>query len=359
MAAYNMTEEQMKELKDSYLQGGRSLEELLAVPNPLKDRLKGAEAQRLRSHFASYSLHPVDCDDFERCSALMTGSVPRLRKLWLGDLQAVGGGAAGKALTREKWESYRDSPNKLPVYDILQVGAFTQLMATAAIPDNYFEALDFLIACGISVEGVDIAGHTAFQHSVSCTPLARDLRWSERLLNASKDSIAAVNHRSRYSSTGLHSCIMTYNRPGEDEMRLEVANWLLDRGANADIPDGDGTTARRMAIRLRSQAFSQAISDRDVAREADNGYCSAGCQKLDWAHHKKPSKRHVPSPASTTMLVALPAVPDGANPVSTWTAALDTYVYGSTPTPGLKIRLGVLLALVALYALFARCALSD
>ncbi|KAK4702869.1 hypothetical protein P7C70_g3354, partial [Phenoliferia sp. Uapishka_3] len=157
-----MSEERMKELQESYTKGGRSLEELLAVKDPLKDRLKGAEAQRLRSHFAAMALHPADCEDFERVSALMTANLVKLRKMWLGDLQEVGGGAAGKALAREKWQNFRDSPNKLPVYDILQVGAFSELFRTASIPQKYFEALEFLIAQGISVEGVDIAGYSPF-----------------------------------------------------------------------------------------------------------------------------------------------------------------------------------------------------
>lgn len=79
-----------------------------------------------------------------------------------------------------------------------------------------------------------LSRHTAFFHSVSCTPLVRDVRWSETLLKASKDPIAAVNHRSRFGGTALHSCIMSFRRPGEDELRLAAAEWLLDRGANAD-----------------------------------------------------------------------------------------------------------------------------
>jgi len=63
-AAFQLTplemldEAHLKELHDSYLAqgGGRPLEELLAG----KDKLKGAEAQRLRGAFSSYGLHPAE-----------------------------------------------------------------------------------------------------------------------------------------------------------------------------------------------------------------------------------------------------------------------------------------------------------
>jgi hypothetical protein len=53
-----LDEARLKELHDSYLAqgGGRPLEELLAG----KDKLKGAEAQRLRGAFSSYGLHPAE-----------------------------------------------------------------------------------------------------------------------------------------------------------------------------------------------------------------------------------------------------------------------------------------------------------
>ena len=84
-----LTARRVQELLESYQKGGgRPLEELLDCKEPLKDRLKGAEAQRLRSSFSSYGLHPADCDDFEFVAALMTSNLAALKKRWLGDLQA-------------------------------------------------------------------------------------------------------------------------------------------------------------------------------------------------------------------------------------------------------------------------------
>ncbi|KAL8280087.1 hypothetical protein RQP46_007417 [Phenoliferia psychrophenolica] len=252
--------------------GGRPLEELLAVADPLKDPLKGAEGQRLRTAFSEYGLVPDECEDTLLCSALMNGNMAAVEARWLSDIEELGGGEAGKALARTKWENYKDSPNRLPIYDILQVGAWTCLVSTR--PGG----------------GVVPERHTAFQHSVSCTPLVRDVRWSEILLNASKDPIAAVNHRSRYGATALHSCVMSYKRPGEDAMRVASAEWLFDRGANVDIPDNDGMTPRGIATSTRSAPFLTAIRALDQARASSRGYCSPGCQKMDWRHHKKGCK---------------------------------------------------------------------
>lgn len=52
----------------------------------------------------------------------------------------------------------RDSPNKLPIYDILQIGAWTNLVRKGKVNPEAYEALDYLISLGISVEGEDVAG---------------------------------------------------------------------------------------------------------------------------------------------------------------------------------------------------------
>ncbi|KAM0753885.1 hypothetical protein T439DRAFT_166370 [Meredithblackwellia eburnea MCA 4105] len=323
----NMSEERMKALYESFTQGGRPIEELLKG-DPAKDKLKGAEGQRLRSHFASYSLHPADCEDFELVSALMTANVPNIRRRWLKDLQEAGGGTEGKIKTREKWEKIKQSPNLLPIYDILLVGAYTRLLTDGTIPPNYYEAIEYLISLGISVEGIDLAGHTALHHAAACTPLAFDQRMAELFLNASKDPIAAINNRNRFGGTVLHSCVMSFARPGENELRLRSLKWLLDNGANADIPDMDGATPRFMANKVFHAPFAQAFKERDQERletmsccfcrrggksigkgkgkvedEAPPApgevratlrcsrcktanYCSARCQKLAWSAHK-------------------------------------------------------------------------
>lgn len=73
-----------------------------------------------------------------------------------------------------------------------------------SVAEKYFEALNFLLSTGIHPEGEDVAGYTALQHSLTCTPLLHDLRWSQTLLDASAEPIAAINHRNRYGSTCAH-----------------------------------------------------------------------------------------------------------------------------------------------------------
>ncbi|ORY61916.1 hypothetical protein BCR35DRAFT_308999 [Leucosporidium creatinivorum] len=325
-----LDEQRLKELHDSYIAagGGRPLEELLAG----KDKLKGAEAQRLRGAFSSYGLHPADCKQPLLVVELMTGRVQGLRSQF-----EVLEKEHGKEGAVRLWYDYRDSPNKLPIIDILQIGAWTDMSRSnsSSVPPKYFEALRYLLDLGISPEGTDVAGYTALQHSLTGTPLLCDLKWSQMLLDASADPIAAINHRNRYGGTSAHEIMQSFRRPGEQELRVKCLTFLLEHGANVDIPDGDGSTARRSAI--HTAAFSNLIAAADIKQSTENAcafcrrggvagkgkekdgavpkedgeiraslrcgrcksrmYCSAVCQKLDWAAHKKGC---VPAPAATS-----------------------------------------------------------
>lgn len=74
---------------------GRPLAELLASRGPLR----GAEAQRLRGHFTSLSLHPADCDNFALVAALMTGRLDALKRLFEDEIKARG----SKAKAVQAW----------------------------------------------------------------------------------------------------------------------------------------------------------------------------------------------------------------------------------------------------------------
>lgn len=141
----------------------------------------------LAGHFTSYGFHPVDCKDFEWSAALFSANLVTLEKRFDQDVAAFGGGAEGIQKTITKWETCtylhkvctsivenpmivhtstelilvvtdRDSPNKLPLYDILQIGAWTDLVREGKIKAPHYKALDWLISKGISVEGTDVAG---------------------------------------------------------------------------------------------------------------------------------------------------------------------------------------------------------
>lgn len=170
----------------------------------------------------------------------------------------------------------RDSPNQLPIFDMLQVGAFSELVNNGKIKECYYQSLEWLISLGLSVEGEDVAGYTALQHSLTCTPLVHDFEWSSILLRACPDPIAALNHRNRYGSTAMHEQVMTYNRDGEDDIRGQALEFCLARGGNADIPDHEGSTCRRTATRC--QLFMEIIEDFDEMFEQDGGcnFCRRG-----------------------------------------------------------------------------------
>ncbi|SCZ97680.1 BZ3500_MvSof-1268-A1-R1_Chr4-3g07365 [Microbotryum saponariae] len=367
----SMDEERLKALFEAYVNpsGGRTLEELLKS----KDKLKGAEAQRLRGHFSSYCLHPADCQDPIFVANLMTGRLKALQQRWEDDIKEATGSVEA---ARIEWENFRDSPNQLPIVDILQIGAWTQLSNVKSIPERYYECLEFLTRkVGMSVEGTDIAGnelinlflrplddhsYTALQHSLTCTPLLHDFKWSSFLLQACPDPITAINHRNRYGTTSMHEASMTLMRPGETEIRANVLRWLLEHGANADVLDGDHCSPRSTGGRVPQfkeiiQEFDQvqikteacgfcrrggfvgkgkakdaksASGEANLKERTQGGdeeavplkanlrcgrcrarnYCGAACQKMDWAAHKKqcvafasnaPSQREVEAKATS------------------------------------------------------------
>ncbi|SGY72891.1 BQ5605_C005g03226 [Microbotryum silenes-dioicae] len=331
----SMDEERLKALFEAYVNpsGGRTLEELLKF----KDRLKGAEAQRLRGHFSSYGLHPADCQDPIFVADFMTGRLKALQQRWEDDVKEA---KRSVEEARIKWENFRDSPNQLPIVDILQIGAWTQLSNVKSIPEQYYDCLEFLIKkVGMSVEGTDVAGYTALQHSLTCTPLLHDFKWSSLLLQACPDPITAINHRNRYGTTSMHEASMTLMRPGETENRAKVLRWLLEHGANADVLDGDHCSPRSTGGRVpqfkqiiqefdqvqikteacgfcrrggfvgkgKAKAANSASGEANLKERTQGGneegvplranlrcgrcrarnYCGAACQKMDWAAHKK------------------------------------------------------------------------
>lgn len=170
----------------------------------------------------------------------------------------------------------RDSPNKLPCYDILQVGAFTELLRGGEIPEKYFVAAEWMIAQNISVEGTDVAGYTALQHSLSCISLVKSFRWSQMLLDANPtNKISAINHRNRYGATAMHEAVMSMRRPGETDLRGEVLDWLLENHANCDIPDNDGTSARTTS--KHTPGFREKMEDWDEL--VTDGYACQFCRR--------------------------------------------------------------------------------
>jgi hypothetical protein len=108
----------------------------------------------------------------------------------------------------------------------------------------------------------------------------------------------AINHRNRYGTTSFHEAVMSFRRPGEEELRTSLVEWLVAHGANPDsssssisfpftqtclrrsptasVPDGDGCTARTTGCRF--QSFSKIISDHDLQQITENScaFCRRG-----------------------------------------------------------------------------------
>lgn len=116
--------------------------------------------------------------------------------------------------------------------------------------------------------------------------------------------------------------MMTFSRPGEENLRAGALEWSLERGANVDVPDNDSSTARRTAARHPRfleimERYDQIVymdggcnfcrrgptmqdGEVQIATPSADGqraslrctrcreafYCSAGCQKMDWLSHK-------------------------------------------------------------------------
>lgn len=197
--------------------------------------------------------------------------------------------------------SDRDSPNSLPLFDILQLGAWTDLLGDKGIiQERHYQVLQWLIEKGLNTEGIDVAGfvplpslslsnpdrYTALQHSLSGNPLTFDFRWSTILLNASECQLSAINHRNRFGATSLHEAVMSMHREGENEIKLEIIEFLLEHGANGDsesscsmmreliggtVPDNDGCNARSTAAKS-SPAFN-ILFDEAERLIIDSGAC--------------------------------------------------------------------------------------
>lgn len=133
-----------------------------------------------------------------------------------------------------------------------------------------------MIAQAISVDGTDVAGYTALQHSLSCISLVKSFRWSQMLLDANPtNKVASINHRDRYGSTAMHSVVMSMRRPGETDLRGEVLDWLLENHANCDIPDNDGTSARTTA--KHTPGFREKMEEWDEL--VTDGYACQFCRR--------------------------------------------------------------------------------
>ncbi|KAF7293239.1 hypothetical protein HMN09_01202100 [Mycena chlorophos] len=167
---------------------------------------------------------------------------------------------------------------------------------------RHVETLEYLFSQGLPPDVEDIVGYTALHHAASSPYVCDELTRCLILYGAN------VNHRNRYGEIALLGA-MQLNL-------ISTINILMDNGADLDIPDADGWTARKHFmscgpqvtaaitswIRKRSGEVAPPHSKKccdTCSKPPAHGeplklcaqcriarYCSQRCQKADWPKHK-------------------------------------------------------------------------
>jgi len=175
-------------------------------------------------------------------------------------------------------------------------------------------------------------GNTALMSAIGCTntKLYCTTEFADLLYTGG----ANVNHRNRQGQTTLGLASASSCTFGECEKRSVAVKWLLEHGANPDIPDNSGFTPRMNG--QYSKVITKLYRDEDKRRESlpthcrfciyippENfepgfekvaekpwlvkekepprtmmmcaqchkvAYCSKECQRNDWKHHRRSCK---------------------------------------------------------------------
>ncbi|KAF7291512.1 hypothetical protein MKEN_01485700 [Mycena kentingensis (nom. inval.)] len=168
---------------------------------------------------------------------------------------------------------------------------------------RHLETLDYLLSQGTPPDVPDIQGYTAFQHSTTAPQVVLEL--TKCLVKHG----ANVNHQNRYGAISLIPVMMSNAIP--------AVEFLLEHGADLDIPEADGVTVRNFYVRCGPQvsaAVTKWIKKRAGEEAAPRGdgrvcdgcrkkakvgvdlkscgrckvarYCAVECQKKAWPTHK-------------------------------------------------------------------------
>ncbi|KAG5651267.1 hypothetical protein H0H81_009260 [Sphagnurus paluster] len=186
-------------------------------------------------------------------------------------------------------------------YATLVVSGAQRIVPQAAT--NHAGVLKYLISRGLPVDVPDIVGYTALSHALTSDSVQLEL--GRLLITAGK---ADVNHRNRYGEvTVLAACMKNH---------IPAIELLLEHGADIDIKDADGTSARESALTFGPQvtAIVQKWVNRRSGKEPPRlekkcdecgkddvalkncakcqvaRYCSVECQRKAWPTHKKTCK---------------------------------------------------------------------
>ncbi|KAJ1882029.1 hypothetical protein H4R99_007017 [Coemansia sp. RSA 1722] len=196
----------------------RPIEELVRNRSPLK----GAEQQVLREWIAEWKFHATEFSSIAQ--PLIRGDLQALQKEH-HELEA----ALGLEEARLRYQDLRETPLQMPAMEVIIAGAqyFNSCKGDAG---EYEGCLRYLAEMGVSVDGEDVAGFTAFMRASQTSQSRMDL--AQVLLDLGAD----VNHRSRFGGVALHEALMAQDR--------KAVAFLRRSGAEMDIKDYDGVSPR-------------------------------------------------------------------------------------------------------------------
>ena len=229
------------------------------------DILSGADSQALRTFCTSeYCNFHTDLND-PYGSALRQANLDALKNHVQERIDSLGRDQAAQELTEQRW-----GPTKIPVYNVL-------LSATVMFPGLRPQLLAiarYLIAdLKVPVDGTDLSGTSALMHSISTKPYL-DLELAQMMLDAG----ANINLRNRYGCTLAHEAVMV--RPETRSNAIIALKWFVEHGGNVDIKDGDGVSPKFIASRLKG-AYPDvwATISQNTATGGSNG-ATAGSAKV-------------------------------------------------------------------------------
>ncbi|KAJ6491580.1 ankyrin [Mycena vulgaris] len=259
----------------------RQMHEILAKPGYLSSTEGG---QRLRELYRreSMNLNPLALSPF--ALSVFTGHFDLVK-------QAVERGAAPDLMASE-------TPFKTGYASLAILGA-QRVEDGPPGSLRHLETLTYLLSKGLPPDIEDVVGFTALHHATT-SPVPK-----EDLTRCLLEHGANVNHRNRYGEISLLGAMQLNLIPTID--------ILMEFGADLDLADADGWTARKHFLSCGPQVTAivtkwirkrtgdeaprsekccdmcgnSAATLKNCARCRIARYCSAECQKTAWPSHKK------------------------------------------------------------------------